>query len=164
MDLAMGDPIHLLVAPAAKVNFSDLPRLLGWLKSMGVANIYDVSFGADISTWAYLKARQELSLSSVIAQPCPSVVNFCERYMPELLPSLAPIQSPLICMAIYLRLEKQLEGEAFCRCHNAFLVSLSHVQRFTAASVSLPGVEAPVSKYRKQAFFAALAEYQGSMI
>ena len=61
-------------------------------------------------------------------------------------------------------LEKQLEGEAFCRCHNAFLVSLSHVQRFTAASVSLPGVEAPVSKYRKQAFFAALAEYQGSMI
>ena len=111
MDLAMGDPIHLLVAPAAKVNFSDLPRLLGWLKSMGVANIYDVSFGADISTWAYLKARQELSLSSVIAQPCPSVVNFCERYMPELLPSLAPIQSPLICMAIYLRLEKQLEGK-----------------------------------------------------
>ena len=60
---------------------------------------------------SYLKAKEELSLSSVIAQPCSSVVNFCERYMPELLPSLAPIQSPLICMAIYLRLEKQLEGK-----------------------------------------------------
>ena len=111
VDLAMGDPIHLVVAPSAKVNFSNLNRLFGWLKSMGVGNIYDVSFGADISTWAYLKAKEELSLSSVIAQSCPTIVNYCEHYMPELLPSLAPVQSPLICLAIYLRMKEKLKGK-----------------------------------------------------
>ncbi|MBP3232672.1 MAG: diguanylate cyclase [Anaerovibrio sp.] len=111
LDLTMGETIHLVVAPAAQVNFSNLPRLFGRLKSLGVGNIYDVSLGADISTWAYLKARQEWSLSTVIAQPCPVIVNYCERYEPELLPFLAPVQSPLICLAIYLRLEEKLKGK-----------------------------------------------------
>jgi diguanylate cyclase (GGDEF)-like protein len=110
-DLAAGETIHLVAAPAAQVNFPQLFRLFGWLKSLGVGNIYDVSLGADIATWAYLQAKKALHLDSMIAQPCPSIVNYCERYLPELLPSLAPIQSPLICLAIYLRQVEHLEGK-----------------------------------------------------
>ena len=109
-DLAAGETIHIVAAPAAQVHFPDLFRLFGWLKSLGAGNVYDVSLGADIATWAYLKAREHLSLPSIIAQPCPAIVNYCELYLPELLPSLAPIQSPLICLAIYLRQIEHLEG------------------------------------------------------
>lgn len=97
-------PMTVVAAPAAQVHFPDLKKVFGWLKYLGVEGIYDVSLGADIATWAYLRAREAQELpSSVIAQPCSAIVNYCERYVPELLPSLAPIQSPLMCLAIYLR-------------------------------------------------------------
>ena len=40
-----------------------------------------------------------------ISQPCPAVVSYIERYMPELLPKLFPVQSPMMCAAIYARKE-----------------------------------------------------------
>ena len=91
LDLAAGDePMTVVAAPSAQVHFPELKNLFGWLKSLGVAGIYDVSFGADIATWAYLRAREASRLpASVIAQPCASVVKYCLRYATELLPALA---------------------------------------------------------------------------
>ena len=102
-DLAAGKSISILAAPATLVNFQDVGKLFGWLKTKGVKHFYDVSLGADITTWAYLRAIEKDHIKSVIAQPCPAIVNYCERYIPEILPSLSPMQSPLMCMAVYLR-------------------------------------------------------------
>ena len=102
-DLAAGQSISVVAAPAALTNFPDLWRVFGWLKSLGVRHFYDVSMGADITTWAYLRAIEKYGLKSVIAQPCPAIINYCERYIPEILPSLSPMQSPLMCLAVYLR-------------------------------------------------------------
>ncbi len=102
-DLAAGQSISVVAAPAALVNFDDAERLFGWLKSKGVKHIYDVSMGADITTWAYLRAIEKYHLDSVVAQPCPAIVNYCERYIPEILPQLSPMQSPLMCLVVYLR-------------------------------------------------------------
>jgi methyl-accepting chemotaxis protein/ferredoxin len=102
-DLKAGKKISVVVAPAARVNFEGIGKLLGFLKSSGVHLAYDVSFGADITTWAYLKAIREKGLSSVIAQPCPAIVNYIEKYRRELLSSLAPVHSPTLCTAVYLR-------------------------------------------------------------
>lgn len=73
------------------------------LKKLGVNLIYDVSFGADITTWAYLKGIEKLNLDSVIAQPCPAIVNYIEKYKPEIIDKLSPIHSPMNCTAVYLR-------------------------------------------------------------
>lgn len=102
-DLASGKSISIVAAPAALVNFEDRGRLFGWLKSKGVKHFYDVSVGADITTWAYLRAIEKYHLDSVIAQPCPAIINYCERYIPDIIPALSPMQSPLMCMAVYLR-------------------------------------------------------------
>ncbi|MBR5163866.1 MAG: 4Fe-4S binding protein, partial [Schwartzia sp.] len=102
-DLASGESISVIAAPAAQVNFDDMDRLFGWLKSMGVKHIYDVSMGADITTWAYLRAIEKYRLESVVAQPCPAIINYCERYIPDILPYLSPIHSPMMCLAVYLR-------------------------------------------------------------
>lgn len=102
-DLKRGDKITMLTAPAALFNFQPAENLFGWLKTMGVQEIYDVSFGADITTWAYLKVLKKSRLDSVISQPCPVVVNYIENYLPDLIGKLAPIHSPLLCMAIYLK-------------------------------------------------------------
>ena len=101
-DLAKGTAISIIAAPAITVNIPEYKRLFGLLKQMGVNLIYDVSFGADITVWAYLRKAKEQKISHMIAQPCPPVVNYIEKYMDELIPRLAPIHSPMMCTAVYM--------------------------------------------------------------
>ena len=103
-DLAAGKEISLLIAPAFRANYPDeYERVLGGLKALGVKHIINVAFGADITTWGYLKYIREHDFKGGISQPCPAVVTYIEKYLPELLPSLFPVQSPLMCAAIYAR-------------------------------------------------------------
>jgi iron only hydrogenase large subunit-like protein len=107
-DLKKGEKISILAAPAMKSNFLNYQKLFGYLKSIGVKSFYDVSVGADITTWAYLKYIKNGDKGSYISEPCPSIVNYIEKNKPELLKNLIPVQSPLICTAIYY---KDYEGE-----------------------------------------------------
>ena len=110
-DLKKGKKISLIVAPAIRTNFpNNYKRLFGYFKSLGAHAIYDTSFGADITTWAYLKAIKERDLSGTISQPCPVIVNFIEKYQPTLLSKLAPIHSPMMCAAIYMREYEKIKG------------------------------------------------------
>lgn len=102
-DLRNGVKMSIIAAPANRFNFDNYRKLFGFFKSVGVNLIYDVSFGADITTWAYLKAIKENNIDSVIAQPCPAIVNYIEKYKPSLLAKLAPINSPALCTAVFLK-------------------------------------------------------------
>lgn len=102
-DLERGEHISILSAPAVRLNFVNglHEKLFGFLKNTGVNSIYDVSFGADITTWCYLKELNR-SKKPLISQPCPVVVDYIQKYKPELIDSLAPVQSPVMCAAVYL--------------------------------------------------------------
>lgn len=103
-DLQAGKRISVIVAPAFLANYpKEYKRVLGYLKSKGVQHIYSVSFGADITTWGYLKYIKEHNFVGGISQPCPAVVNYVEKYIPKLIPHMMPIQSPMMCMAIYIK-------------------------------------------------------------
>ena len=103
-DLKKGVKISLLLAPAFAANYpGEYKRILGGLKKMGVNRIISVSFGADITTWGYVKYISEHHFTGGISQPCPAVVSYIEHYVPELIPSLVPVQSPLMCAAIYAK-------------------------------------------------------------
>ena len=105
-DLKNGVKISLLLAPAFLADYpNDYERVLGGLKKLGVNRIISVSFGADITTWGYIKYIQTHNYLGGISQPCPAVVGYIERYLPELLPKLFPVQSPMMCAAIYARKE-----------------------------------------------------------
>ncbi len=108
-DLKKGEPISLLLAPAFKANYpEEYDSVLGGLKALGVKRIISVSFGADITTWGYLNYIEEHGFVGGISQPCPALVSYIERYLPELLPKLFPVQSPLMCAAIYARKELKI--------------------------------------------------------
>ena len=103
-DLKKGEKISLLIAPAFAANYpGEYKQILGGLKKLGVNRIISVSFGADITTWAYIKYITENSFTGGISQPCPAVVNYIEKYIPELLPKLMPVHSPMMCAAIYAK-------------------------------------------------------------
>ncbi len=109
-NLTRGIAISVIAAPSIRFNFPNYKRLFGYLKSLGVTLIYDVSIGADITTWAYLKTIEELELASMIAQPCPVIVNYIQKYRPELIEYLAPVHSPMTCTAIYLKKYKGMDN------------------------------------------------------
>lgn len=103
-DLASGHRISLLLAPAFIANYpNEYRQILGYLKSIGANHIISISFGADITTWAYLNWITKHNLVGGISQPCPAVVDYIEHYVPELVSKLVPIHSPMMCGAIYAK-------------------------------------------------------------
>lgn len=103
-DLSAGKKISVILAPAFLANYPrEYQRILGYLKKKGVNHICSVSFGADITTWGYLKYITENNFLGGISQPCPAIVNYVEKYIPELIPQLVPVHSPMMCTAIYMK-------------------------------------------------------------
>ena len=113
------DGASLVVAPAMLLNYpTEYSNVFAWLREKkGVKNIWDTSFGADITTVLYIKAVKELKLKTVIAQPCRTIVESIQLYYPELLPYLSPVGSPMHCTAVYMRKEcgiKNIWGVSPC--------------------------------------------------
>lgn len=102
-DLKGGKRLSIIFDPAFKSNYSEYKKILGYFKKFNVNVIYDASFGAEITTWAYMKHMSSSGKTGLISQSCPVAVNIIEKYIPELLPYLMPIHSPLMCAAVYMR-------------------------------------------------------------
>lgn len=103
-DLKRGQEIALIAAPSIKIAFDGNWRhALQWLHDHGVKKVYDVSFGADICTWAHLRYLERNPGKKLISQPCAAVVNYVQRHKPELFSNLSPIHSPMLCMAVYMK-------------------------------------------------------------
>ncbi|MCL1823960.1 MAG: methyl-accepting chemotaxis protein [Oscillospiraceae bacterium] len=109
-DLKDGKQISILAAPAFRTNFHDWRGILGYLKKAGVHTMYDTSYGADICVWAYTRYITKYNAKGLVSQPCPVIVNYIEHYAPELIPKLSPAQSPVMCLAIYMKKYKQVSG------------------------------------------------------
>lgn len=103
-DLRKGQEIALIAAPAIKIAFDGNWRhALQWLSDHGIKKIYDVSFGADICTWAHLRYLERNPGKKLVSQPCAAVVNYVQRHKPELYKNLSPIHSPMLCLATYMK-------------------------------------------------------------
>ncbi len=96
--------VSLVVAPAIKTAFDGTWRhVLQWLKNSGVKEVYDVSFGADICTYLHIQYLEQNPAAKVISQPCAAIVNYAEKHETDLFSKLSPIQSPMMCSAIYVK-------------------------------------------------------------
>lgn len=104
--------LHIMVSPSIKVAFKNWKSILKWLQMLG-HKIYDVSYGADICTWAHLQAINSGEQSKIISQQCPAIVNFIEKYQPSLIDSLSEIHSPAGCLAIYLKKYQKIEDDIY---------------------------------------------------
>jgi iron only hydrogenase large subunit-like protein len=102
-ELDAQSPMVVLIAPSVVTVFDDIFQLIGFLKSKGILAVFDVSFGAELTTKSYIEFMRFENPELVIAQPCPSIVSYCEIYAPNLIKYLAPIQSPMLHTAIMIK-------------------------------------------------------------
>ncbi len=97
------DKLIVLATPAIKTVYpTKWKGILDWFRSKGCL-IYDVSLGADICTWAHLRAIEQKKVGNVITQPCAAIVRYIEVYQPKLLNNLSPIHSPISCAITYIK-------------------------------------------------------------
>lgn len=94
--LSSHEKMIAVVAPASAANFQEYLKLNGFLKSIGIKSIFDISFGAELTVKSYLEFIQNTNPDVVIAQPCPAIVGYIEQYAPDLIKYLAPVDSPMM--------------------------------------------------------------------
>ena len=124
-DLHNGVKMIAIVAPSSVVSFrGHILELNTWLKSIGVEAVFDVSFGAELTSKSYVEYMKKKDPELVIAQPCPALVTFCEIYRPKLLPYLAPADSPMLHT---IKMIKQFYQQY--RNHKVMVVSPCYAKR-----------------------------------
>ena len=94
--LEQGRRMVVIVAPSIVANFPDTyRRIFGWLRSRGVAALFDVGFGAELTIKSYVDYMETNNPPVLISQPCPVIVSFLQIHHPDLLEWLVPIGSPM---------------------------------------------------------------------
>lgn len=118
--LSNGETIDLLIAPSFFLIYKDIAnQLIGYLKTKGFSHVYDVSAGANITTWAYASYLKETGKRGMISSACPVIVDYIKKYKPELKKYLMPVMSPVSCLREYLEKRRPSPGRKFaflCPC------------------------------------------------
>ena len=105
--LSAGEKISIIVDPAFYLIYAKKAyNILGYLRSLGINKIYNGSYGVEIALWAnvnYIRNNvNSKGAKKYIANTCPVLINYVERYNPQLIEHIIPIQSPTVCTAIYV--------------------------------------------------------------
>lgn len=94
------------LAPSFPAAFPDVDplRVVGALHALGFTRVVEVAFGADLVSRAY-RRHVDTQNTTVITTPCPAIVEYIEKYYPQLIPNLAPVVSPMIAAGKVIREE-----------------------------------------------------------
>ena len=113
------------VAPAVRVALGNMegieegkdvsPLLFAALRKMGFDEVYDTSFGADITvieeSKEFLSRLASGEKLPIITSCCPAWIQYCEKRHPELLPNVSTCRSPMEMLASVINQERQEEGK-----------------------------------------------------
>jgi iron only hydrogenase large subunit-like protein len=108
-DLRQGRAVRMLVAPAAFKLLGNLENILGFFRHLGVRSFHPVLPYADITLWAYFTLLGETRGKLFICSACAGLNSYLRE--PDYPYYLAPVYSPLLCTARYLRNYRRLEGD-----------------------------------------------------
>jgi iron only hydrogenase large subunit-like protein/nitrogen-specific signal transduction histidine kinase len=103
--LRSGAQVSALLAPSFPAEFPEVEHefVVGMVRALGFSMVNEVGFGADLVAAEYWRLLSEVKDKRFIATTCPAIVGYIERYHPDLVPSLAPIVSPMVAAARALR-------------------------------------------------------------
>lgn len=106
-----------LVAPSAQCNF-ELGKMISALRQLGIKYVYDVSLGAELTVALYHDAVENQSVKlPIISSACPAIVRYIQLMHPKLMQHVAPIGSPVLNLAVYLKaVHPQAELVLFSPC------------------------------------------------
>lgn len=112
--VASGRAVLLLPTEALVHFYPATPeQLINACFAAGFRRVYFESVGDELVAAEYLRLWRENEGKSWIRSTSPIVVNYCRTKLPELLPFLAPVVTPAVALARYVRIQETAEpGDA----------------------------------------------------
>jgi two-component system NtrC family sensor kinase len=111
--IAAGENVVGCLAPSFPATFAEVEpgQVVEAVRRLGFAQVMEVAVGAELVANAYKELMaNHTNGEPVITTPCPALVSYVEKHLPDLLPYLAPVVSPMVALG---RLIKQrLDPEA----------------------------------------------------
>jgi ferredoxin len=95
-----------IISPSISAEFEDITdyrKFVQMVKSLGIHHVYEVSFGVDLIANKYQNFFNDFRGRYYITSCDPVVVNFIEKFHPNLINNLTPFISPMIAMARVVR-------------------------------------------------------------
>jgi iron only hydrogenase large subunit-like protein len=99
-------PVAAICDPSISGEFDDISdyrNFVGMIRALGFTYVVETAFGVDLVAQKYRKLFDDFHGKYYISTKCPPLVNFVEKYHPELVDNLAPIVPPAIAMAKVVR-------------------------------------------------------------
>ncbi|MBN2519381.1 MAG: 4Fe-4S binding protein [Bacteroidales bacterium] len=103
--------VAAIIDPAISSEFTDITdyrKFVGMIRAMGFKYVIDASFAVDLVAKKYNELLNNFKGKYYISSNCPAVVEFVEKFQPEIADNLAPIVSPMIASA---KITKKLYGD-----------------------------------------------------
>ena len=93
-----GERVAAQLAPSyvGLLEFQQIGQVRAALRRLGFVDVFETAEGAAAVTDAYLQLIEENRMDNIITTCCPAVNDMIEMYFPTLVPSLAPVVSPMV--------------------------------------------------------------------
>ncbi|MBF0406956.1 MAG: histidine kinase [Candidatus Riflebacteria bacterium] len=104
--LAVEQTSFALIAPSFPASFyeSTPKQVVESFRLLGFTNVVEVAYGAELIGRESKRLLADPAIKKpIITSPCPVVVGLIEKHFPELIEHLAPVVSPVLALARYLR-------------------------------------------------------------
>jgi len=99
IDLIKNNEAVAMLAPTFAIDF-EYPNIIGMLRHLGFKEVTELTFGARMVNWAYIKyIKDNPEQKLFISTPCPTVVSFIKSLYPDFVKYLIPVVSPMAAMA-----------------------------------------------------------------
>lgn len=81
-------------------------QLVTALKKVGFAEVWEAAFAAELVSREYRELLNRNVGKTIISSSCPALAFYIQKYLPQLIPNLANIVSPMIAMGRIIRNRK----------------------------------------------------------
>lgn len=98
--LAADAPAVAILAPSYPGAYRDVSagQLVAAVRALGFQRVMEVGFGAEMVAHEYARLLRRGTDRPLISTACPALVSYVCKHMPELVPNLAPVVSPMIAL------------------------------------------------------------------
>lgn len=108
-------PVVVILAPSFRAAFPEFSvgQVIMAIEALGFERVEPVTKGIELTVPIYRDFLTQKENTTVISSYCPAVVMLIQKHMPELIPKLAPIDSAVLALAKYLKLQNPAQRVVF---------------------------------------------------
>lgn len=104
--LSSKEKVAAIVDPSISGEFPDITdyrKFVEMIRQLGFDYVNEVSFGVDLVSMKYKELFNNFKGKYYITANCPTVVSYIEKYLPERIPNISPIVTPMSATAAAIR-------------------------------------------------------------